>query len=55
MSDRYKKCLPAVLSRSLKDETMLHPWINVSSTLALRSAPIRKVGEAAGVVDVMFI
>jgi hypothetical protein len=29
MSDRYKKCLPAVLSQSLKDETMFHPWMKV--------------------------
>jgi hypothetical protein len=59
MSDRYKKCLPAVLSRSLKDVTMFHPWMKVSFTvsnfLPKNSDPIGKVGEAAGMMDVMFI
>jgi hypothetical protein len=84
MSDRYNKCLPVALSRSLKDETMFHPWMKVSFTFIQgwkylllsykdesifyfhprmkvanfspkNSAPIGKVGEAAGVMDVIFI
>jgi hypothetical protein len=55
MPDRYKKFLPAVLSRSQKDETMFHPRMKVSNFLPKNSAPIGKVGEAAGVMDVMFI
>jgi hypothetical protein len=35
MFDRYKKCLPVVLSRLLKDETMFHSWMKVSFTFIL--------------------
>jgi hypothetical protein len=41
MSDRYKKCLPVVLSRSLKDETMFDPWTKVYLLLSTKDESIK--------------